>query len=422
MKKQIALIFSAICFLLTGCATSITKRGMLDDNTYYSTYSPNIQIKVDPSFSYKAGESGKFQHQFKNNFKNKYIYIHHFKESPNPGSVDYYYNPSSWIFWDVPPSEKIESGTVNILNKKWYYCHYFRQSSTGSCAILKDIAIFTSDHDILKIRYVKGLPQHDCDNWDRQDVEAFKADFSKDIEITNYEIGKDIEQSAKATDQPKEKQKLTFTPESALKRKMTGRSKEKPKLAAIPKDVSGGRVSLRKEPMEISNEMKIINMLVEYNFFDNARNPLGAFVNELVDNNDGTVTDKATGLMWQKSGSSSSLEKRAAKEYIKQMNRERFAGYSDWRMPTVEELASLLARSRIGGVHMAPVFDKRQTNCWVADKCDSGYVDLEGSWIVDFKQGQILQATYKKPGIFPSPGPDYSKNTTNYIKAVRSVK
>jgi hypothetical protein len=197
MKKQIAIIFSAICFLLTGCATSITKRGMLDDNTYYSTYNPNIQIKVSPDFSYHAGKSGQFQHQFKNNIERKYIYIHHFKESPNPGPIDYYYNPSSWIFSDVPQSEKIESGTVNILNKKWYYCHYFRQSSTGSCALLKDIAIFTRDHDILKIRYIKELPRHDCDDWDRQDVDAFKAEFSKDIEITNYEIGKDIEQKAK---------------------------------------------------------------------------------------------------------------------------------------------------------------------------------------------------------------------------------
>jgi len=59
--------------------------------------------------------------------------------------------------------------------------------------------------------------------------------------------------------------------------------------------------------MEITNEMKILKMLVKYDFFDDSRNPLGSFVNDLVDNNDGTVTDKATGLMWQKSGSSARL-------------------------------------------------------------------------------------------------------------------
>ena len=83
--------------------------------------------------------------------------------------------------------------------------------------------------------------------------------------------------------------------------------KEKPKVASIAKDVSDAGVSLRKEPMEITNEMKIIKMLVKYDFFDNSRNPLGSFVTDLVDNNDGTVTDKTTGLMWQKSGSSARL-------------------------------------------------------------------------------------------------------------------
>jgi hypothetical protein len=36
-------------------------------------------------------------------------------------------------------------------------------------------------------------------------------------------------------------------------------------------------------------------------------------------------------------------------------------------------------------------------------------------------KGIILQAEYKKPGVWVAPGPDYSKNTTNHIKAVRSV-
>ena len=88
MKKQIVIILSAICFFLAGCATAITKRGMLVDNTYYSTYSPNIQIKVSPDFLYHAGESGKFQHQFQNNTERKYIYIHHFKAPPNTTQVD----------------------------------------------------------------------------------------------------------------------------------------------------------------------------------------------------------------------------------------------------------------------------------------------------------------------------------------------
>jgi hypothetical protein len=43
---------------------------------------------------------------------------------------------------------------------------------------------------------------------------------------------------------------------------------EKLKLASIPKAVTAPRVSFRDKPMMISNQMKIINMLKKYDFFD----------------------------------------------------------------------------------------------------------------------------------------------------------
>ncbi len=160
-------------------------------------------------------------------------------------------------------------------------------------------------------------------------------------------------------------------------------------------------------------------MLIEYDFFDRSRNPHGSFENGLIDNNDGTVTDKATGLMWQKSGSSTPLDNQRANIYIKQSNQERFAGHSDWRMPTVEELASLLARRRKNGVHIAPVFDYKQIRCWTIDPCDPNYAYFLGAWLIDFQKGEVSQANWSnlKPGVG-----GYRKNPENYVKAVRSVK
>ena len=66
MKKQISVIFIALFFLLTSCTATITKRGMLTDNIYYSTHDPNIQIEISPDFSYHKGKTGKIKHQFKN--------------------------------------------------------------------------------------------------------------------------------------------------------------------------------------------------------------------------------------------------------------------------------------------------------------------------------------------------------------------
>lgn len=206
---------------------------------------------------------------------------------------------------------------------------------------------------------------------------------------------KDVEPGASAADQPQ----------------------EAPKLAAIPKDAPVVRVGLRRQPILITNQMQITNMLVEYDFFDRTRNARGAFVNSFIDNNDDTVTDKATGLMWEKSGTTSRLYNGKAKEYVKQLNRKRFAGYGDWRMPTIEELASLLVRKRKNGAHIDPVFDRKQTRCWTIDRCESqSWSWYKGAWLVDFKNGEVSEAYWSK-----SYG-SYSKNTANYTRAVRTVR
>jgi hypothetical protein len=237
-----------------------------------------------------------------------------------------------------------------------------------------------------------------------------------------FSIGK-ITPAESQSEKPLSAKEIQTTPEKTkTEAERASLTKEKPKIASIPKDVSDAGVSLRKEPMEITNEAKIAKMLVKYDFFDISRNPFSSFVNDLVYNNDGTVTDKTTWLMWQKSGSSKSLGFRGATRYVKQLNKQRFAGYSDWRMPTVEELASLLARERKNGVHMPSVFDHKQTVCWTIDRCEpvSGKW-LLGSWIIDFRHGMILQ-TQSDLGGGPSYGYRGGGGKDLYVKAVRSLK
>ena len=109
---------------------------------------------------------------------------------------------------------------------------------------------------------------------------------------------------------------------AGLIKKVTSAEADEYVQSILGRDHRGKSIELvmLEEPMEITNEMKIGKMLVEYGFFDISRNPDGSFVNDLVDNNDGTVTDKATGLMWQKSGSSTRLDNQRANIYIERSN------------------------------------------------------------------------------------------------------
>ena len=232
---------------------------------------------------------------------------------------------------------------------------------------------------------------------------------------------KEVKQVAMSTESPQKQQRLTSASATSSANKATNEPQEEKKLASIPQDFSITKVSLRRKPIEISNEMKITYMLAEYDFFDHSRNPHGSFRNVFVDNKDGTITDRATELMWQKSGSSNSTENGSAKEYVNELNRQRFAGYADWRMPTIEELASLLTRKRANGVYLNPVFSNRQVTCWTVDEHEVTRQAYRGAWVIDFKQGQIVKALYLKFGAGGPSGSGYpsGQRYLNYVKAVR---
>ena len=61
--------------------------------------------------------------------------------------------------------------------------------------------------------------------------------------------------------------------------------------------------------------------------------------------NDGTIIDNKTGLQWKADDSYMDLDKwvtwEEARTYIIEVNRQRFAGYEDWRMPTRKEAQSI---------------------------------------------------------------------------------
>ena len=68
--------------------------------------------------------------------------------------------------------------------------------------------------------------------------------------------------------------------------------------------------------------------------------------NRFIDNNDGTVSDLATDLMWTKNVSHRAMNWEEALARVQEMNRESHLGYSDWKLPDAKELHSILDYSR----------------------------------------------------------------------------
>ena len=79
--------------------------------------------------------------------------------------------------------------------------------------------------------------------------------------------------------------------------------------------------------------------------------------NDLHDNGDGTVTDRATGLMWSKADSKAGMNWEAALAWVQTRNAEKYLGHSDWRLPNAKELQSLVDYTRAPAVTRSPAID-----------------------------------------------------------------
>ena len=84
-------------------------------------------------------------------------------------------------------------------------------------------------------------------------------------------------------------------------------------------------------------------------FFRAVRGNLAYGVNLFQDNKDGTVTDQATGLMWQQNDSGVGMDWEKAHTYADAQNKANFLGHNDWRLPTNKELQTLVDYTRSPG-------------------------------------------------------------------------
>ena len=166
-------------------------------------------------------------------------------------------------------------------------------------------------------------------------------------------------------------------------------------------------IQLRNKPLLTFSIDDVEEMLERRDYFDKTWHASGRGLEHAYEPvtqfGDQLVIDYKTGLMWQHAGSRSWMQFADAEKYIAEINEKYFGGYSDWRLPTLEEAMSLVEAKPVStGLHISPYFGPAQRYIWTADKqCE------EVVWFVAFPNGGVG-----------------SCRTTNYnsVRAVREAK
>jgi len=98
-----------------------------------------------------------------------------------------------------------------------------------------------------------------------------------------------------------------------------------------------------------------------------------------------TITDRAAGLVWQQAGTEFPVTWSQAAAYIEALNAAHFAGSKVWRLPTIDELMTLLTEFPQGEDYcIEPIFDRTQKSIWSCDRRSftaAWYVSIDMAYV-----------------------------------------
>jgi len=165
-------------------------------------------------------------------------------------------------------------------------------------------------------------------------------------------------------------------------------------------------IKLRKTPITIYSEPQAPAIFM----LNNTYRPLNYIKRKnFIDNGNNTISDPATALMWQKEGSNVPLNYQSGTDYVNQLNIIQYKGFSDWRLPTIEELITLLTPKKNPFFINTLFIHNKGLQYWSADKLAAHTPfgeNVNSAWGVDFSFGYVFWSYLK---------------TENYVKAVRSI-
>lgn len=144
---------------------------------------------------------------------------------------------------------------------------------------------------------------------------------------------------------------------------------------------------------------------------ENTAVPFSTPTTDFVTQGDGTVTHVPTGLMWKRcsegqewngstcTGSESSFDWQGA---LTHADEHSFAGHTDWRLPNVKEMKSIVER-RCWRPAINTVIFPGATSGWFwsasPDARETNVPGILGAWQVQFGDGSLFVLLRKEPGI-----------------------
>jgi serine/threonine-protein kinase len=161
--------------------------------------------------------------------------------------------------------------------------------------------------------------------------------------------------------------------------------KKRRELSCSLPDLNSGEPPLSPRPIKIPlrhspYKIRPQHALGRFNL-DHLWQPNGYVRNHFIKISDKTVEDRSTGLMWQISGSHFPRTWTEAHLYIHRLNQEAYGEIDHWRIPTIDELVTILKPSAQGSaLCIAPVFDTTQRWIWSTDRrsyVSAYYADME---------------------------------------------
>lgn len=132
----------------------------------------------------------------------------------------------------------------------------------------------------------------------------------------------------------------------------------------------------------------------------------GQSVADFTDNNDGTITDNVTGLMWQKQDDGVAKDWATALSSCEGLT---LAGHPDWRMPNVKELRSIADTTKYGPSVDTAFFPVTQTSYYWSSTSWAGNA-ANVALTVSFNSGSVNNTELKTTSSYV------------YVRCVRSLQ